>query len=145
METTNKTTRELAIKQYNEEIHIDLIGDDLYTLDESEIDDFEKWLLKSTSPTETVEQAARKQYKNVGYDGSENSIGMYISGAEFGANWQKQQSQKEIDKLKELNRELVEVLDKIYKIEDKAFSLKSFDVKMFKTLIEYTLNKAKNI
>jgi hypothetical protein len=47
MKHKNIYTKEL-IRKYNEEIHVGsgLTGDDLYTLDESEIEDFEKWCKK---------------------------------------------------------------------------------------------------
>lgn len=40
-----RTKEQKLIRQYNEEIHIasDLEGEDLYTLDESEVEDFDKW------------------------------------------------------------------------------------------------------
>jgi len=45
------------------------------------------------------EQAAYKQWDNVGFTGKEHSQHTYISGVNFGANWQKEKDRVLIEEL----------------------------------------------
>jgi len=60
---------------------------------------------------EGVEEAARKQFENVGYDENDSQLHCYLKGAEFGANHFKEQ---QYNPLLELCRELKEALELLY-------------------------------
>ncbi len=51
--TTQRGPKEELIREYNETFHngSDLEGEDLYTLDESELEDFEQWILNEFRQT----------------------------------------------------------------------------------------------
>lgn len=56
---------------------------------------------------EILEDAARFQYKNVGYNKEDDGeLSLYIKGAELGANWQKEQLQPLIDSHAEMRQQL---------------------------------------
>jgi hypothetical protein len=69
----------------------------------------------TNTPTNTVEEAARFQYNNVGYSKEEDgTLGLYINGAIVGANWQKEQDKAKYKALEESHAELFFALNKMY-------------------------------
>jgi len=68
---------------------------------------------------ESLEKAARKQFKNVGYDNTDDPLHLYIQGAKIGAKWQKEQDAP-------LFKELLEALNEI--TNDYKFSCEANDV-----------------
>ena len=66
--------------------------------------------IEESSDYSTLELAARCQYENVGYDKDDGTMSLYIKGALFGANWQKEQSKA----LQESHNKLLEALEMMY-------------------------------
>ena len=78
---------------------------------------------------DTLETAARKQYENDDYDSdTDNTLSLYLSGARFGANWQKEQHLK-----KHENEKTNEFLTKLKSNFD---CLKKEDEEKYKALQE---------
>ena len=90
-----------------------------------------------------LETAARKQYENVGYDiDTDGTMSLYISGSNFGANWQKEQTKA----LQLSHDKLLEALENILlwaKVKDGQFTYTNTDPN-FKDKTTELIKNAKN-
>ena len=87
-----------------------------------------------------IELAARNQYYNVGYDKDDGTMSLYIKGAEFGTNWQKEQTKA----LQESHDKLLQLLFDSRPLIQPAVYCKNDDFIFLKSKIDTAIENAKN-
>lgn len=96
--------------------------------------------MNNNTQIETVVHDAVKQYENVGYNKEDDgTCALYVKGAEFGANWQKQQDEAKYKELLDSHNELLKTLE-----NSRSFMTAHIPEKIF-DMVDEAINKAKNI